>query len=182
MLVNLRASRCRLQRPKNIAPKRPFHLFPARPLCPTREYVAQHVALRYLQKEVWSCGSRQRREERAGGKEGSKSWARSVSDFLHSVSNQTFPQYHTPQQQGKTIAWQPGIGGVKTTVDTQSRLCDFVFVQLQESPNHPVPQMHYGAAATQPGHMSGGKCIVLYRKHLNSTQPHTSSGPPSTDL
>ena len=122
---------------KNIAPKRPFHLFTGRPLCPTRACVAHERGYDSFKKKSGLVGVDGREQRR----EGSKSWARSVSDFLHSVSNQTFPQYHTLQQQGKTITRQPEIGGVKTTGGNKSRLCDFVFVQLQESPNHPVPQI-----------------------------------------
>ena len=122
----------------------PFHLLTGRPLCPTRAYVARERSYDTFKKKSGLAGVDREERGEEGRKEGSKSWARSVSDFLHSVSNQTFPQYHTLQQQGQTITRQPGIGGVKTNVDNKSRLCDFVFVQLKESPNHPVSQMHYG--------------------------------------
>ena len=87
-------------------------------------------------------------EERGERREGSKSWARSVSDFLHSVSNQTFsPISYSPQQQGKTITRQPGIGGVKTT-EVTNQGC--VTSSSSNSKNHRITLSHYGAATQQP--------------------------------
>ena len=159
-------------------PKWSLHLFTARPLCPTVEHTSPTRGATIPSKKKSGLVGVDGREQR---REGSKSWARSVSDFLHSVSNQTFPQYHTLQQhQGKTNTRQPGIGGVKTT-EVTNQGC--VTSSSSNSKNHRITLSPNALWCSYPAaHMSGGKCIVLYHKHLNFTQPHASSRPPSTDL